>query len=82
MTYLGVLFDTIDMCMHVESDKIVELKNALVKWARKTVTKKHELQSFLGKLIWVSKTVCYSRVFVSHIILELRKLPSQSSKTT
>ena len=80
MTYLGASFDTIDMCMQVESDKIVELKNVLVKWARKTVAKKHELRSILGKLIWVSKTVRHSRVFVSRIISELRKLPSQSSR--
>ena len=80
MTYLGVSFDTIDMCMHVESDKIVELKNVLVKWARITVAKKHELQSILGKLIWVSKTVRYSRIFVSRIISELRKLPSHQRR--
>ena len=82
MTYLGVLFDTIDMCMHVDKDKIVELKIELAKWSRKTVAKKQELQSILGKLLWVSKTVRFSRVFVSRIISEVRKLPSQSSKTT
>ena len=82
MVYLGVKFDTVTMSMYVEDEKVIELKSELVKWSRKTVAKKHELQSILGKLLWVSKTVRFSRVFVSRIISELRKLPSQSAKTT
>ena len=82
MTYLGVKFDTVDMCMHVDEDKVAELKTELAKWSRKTVAKKHELQSILGKLLWVSKTVRFSRVFVSRIICEIRKLTSQNAKTT
>ena len=82
MVYLGVKFDTITMCMYVEDDKVCELRSLLFKWSRKTVAKKHELQSILGKLLWVSKTVRFSRVFVSRIICEVRKLSSQSSKTT
>ena len=82
MTYLGVRFDTIDMAMHVDPEKITELRGELVKWARKTVAKKQELQSILGKLLWVSRTVRFSRVFVSRIICEVRKLPSQAAKTT
>ena len=68
--------------MLVDDDKIVELKSLLTSWSRKTVARKGELQSNLGKLLWVSKTVRFSRVFVSRIISEIRKLPSQSSKTT
>ena len=82
MVYLGVKFDTVTMCMYVEDEKVLELKSLLFKWSRKTVVKKHELQSILGKLLWVSKTVRFSRVFVSRIICEIRKLQSQSSKTT
>ena len=82
MVYLGVKFNTVTMSMYVDDEKIIELKSEMVKWARKTVAKKHELQSILGKLLWVSKTVRFSRVFVSRIICEIRKLPTQSSKTT
>ena len=82
MTYLGVSFNTIDMCMHVDKDKIIELKHELSRWSRKTVAKKCELQSILGKLLWVSRTVRFSRVFVCRIIAELRKLSKQSEKTT
>ena len=82
MTYLGVSFNTVDMCMHVDPDKIVELKSELIKWSRKTVAKISELQSILGKLLWVCKAVRFSRVFVCRIIAEVRKLKKQSEKTT
>ena len=82
MTYLGVAFNTIDMCIHVDGDKIIELKSELQKWSRKTVAKKCELQSILGKLLWVSRAVRFSRVFVSRIIAEVRKLKKQSDKST
>ena len=81
MTYLGVSFNTIDMCMHVDSDKVSELKLVLVTWVRKTVAKKQELQSVLGKLLWVSRAVRFSRAFVGRIIAEIRKLEKQSDKT-
>ena len=81
MTYLGVSFNTIDMCMHVDSDKRVELKSELRKWSKKTVATKTDLQSILGKLLWVSKCVKFSRVFVCRIIAEVRKLQKQTQKT-
>ena len=81
MTYLGVKFNTVDMCMHVDDEKVTELKTELAKWSKKTVAKKHELQSILGKLLWVSRTVRFSRVFVCRIIAEIRKLPRQAAKT-
>ena len=80
MTYLGVNFNTLEMCMHVDVEKVKELKLDLVRWARKTVATKSDLQSILGKLLWVSKTVKFSRVFVSRIIAEVRKLKKQSDK--
>ena len=57
-------------------------KSELEKWSRKTVAKKSDLQSILGKLLWVSRTVRFSRVFVCRIIAEVRKLTKQSEKTT
>ena len=82
MTYLGVSFDTVNMCICVDSEKLVEIKAELQKWSRKTVAKKFELQSILGKLLWVSRAVRFSRIFVARIIAEVRKLKKQSDKTT
>ena len=74
MTYLGVSFNTVDMCIHVDAEKVAELKSELQKWLRKTVAKKCELQSILGKLLWVSRAVRFSRVFVARIIAQVRKI--------
>ena len=81
MVYLGVGFDTEKMCIFVDSDKLTELKGEIFRWVRKTTAKKFELQSILGKLLWVSKAVRHSRIFVSRIIAETRKLSKQSEKT-
>ena len=81
MTYLGVLFDTSDMKMYVDGEKVIELKAELVNWSKKSVAKKCDLQSILGKLLWVSRTVRFSRIFVARIISEIRKLSKQSEKS-
>ena len=82
MTYLGVLFDTDNMAIYVDEDKVTELKSELAKWGCKSVTRKRDLQSILGKLLWVSKAVRNSRIFVGRIIAVIRSLKFQSSKTT
>ena len=82
MTYLGVGFNTTRMCLFVDSEKLAEIKYLIEKWVRKTVAKKAEMQSILGKLLWISKTVRHSRVFVCRIIAEIRKLSKQTEKTT
>ena len=68
MTYLGIQFNTLKLEMSVNESKCSELKFELLKWSRKTVATKAELQSILGKLLWVSRAVRYSRCFVLRII--------------
>ena len=68
--------------MTVNDTKCVEIKSDLKKWLKKTVATKSELQSILGKLLWVSKAVKFSRCFVLRIISEMKKLKFQSQKIT
>ena len=82
MRFLGVEFDTIKMCMRVDEVKRAEIQKLSVFWSRKTVATKQELQSILGKLIWISKVVRYSRCFVSRIISALKTLKHQKQKAT
>ena len=81
MTFLGVQFDTRTLEMRIDEVKCQELKFELSKWKQKTVASKTELQSILGKLLWVSRAVKYSRCFVLRIIAETKKLKSQNQKT-
>ena len=82
MRFLGVEFDTNAMCMRIDEDKRLEIQSLTLTWSRKTVATKQELQSILGKLIWVSKVVRFSRCFVSRLIALLKTLKFQTQKTT
>ena len=53
LTYLGLEFDTDTLEMRVNDTKCREIKLELEKWINKTVATKTELQSILGKLLWV-----------------------------
>eukprot|EP00092_Neocalanus_flemingeri_P088436 GFUD01111756.1.p1 GENE.GFUD01111756.1~~GFUD01111756.1.p1 ORF type:complete len:224 (-),score=27.77 GFUD01111756.1:333-1004(-) len=82
MKFLGVEFNTITMSMRIDESKRQEITTLSKIWARKTVATKEELQSILGKLIWVSKVVRFSRCFVARIIATLKRLRSQKQKVT
>ena len=82
MKFLGVQFDTLSMSMKIDEEKLKEITMLSKTWSRKTVATKQELQSILGKLMWVSKVVRFSRCFVSRIISILKGLRSQMQKIT
>ena len=82
MKFLGVEFNTITMSMRIDIEKLKEITTLSKIWARKTVATKQELQSILGKLMWVSKVVRFSRCFVARIISILKGLRSQKQKIT
>ena len=82
MTYLGIQFNTVKLEMSINDSKCRELKSDLIKWSRKTVASRTDLQSILGKLLRVSRAVKYSRCFVLRIIAEVKKLKFQSQKIT
>ena len=82
MTFLGVEFDTDKMCMRINETKRSEIQKLSIFWSKKTVATKQELQSILGKLIWISKVVRFSRCFVSRIISLIKTLKHQKQKTT
>ena len=80
MKFLGIEFDTMSMTMRIDSEKLKEITTISRIWSRKTAATKQELQSVLGKLMWVSKVVRFSRCFVSRIIAILKGLKTQKQK--
>ena len=82
MKYLGIEFDSMKLEMRVDKDRCAELLLELEVWQRKTVATKSDIQSILGKLLWVAKAVKFSRCFVLRIIAELKTLKSQKQKCT
>ena len=57
MTIPGIHFDTIPMTMSVTAERLRELSVLLSERAHLTVASKSQLQSMVGKLIFVSKCV-------------------------
>ena len=82
MVFLGVEFDTVQMCMRIGAEKLLEVKATIDVWYRRTVATKQELQSLQGQLMWISKVVLFSRCFVTRIIAEQKSLKSQKQKKT
>ena len=80
MKYLGIVFDSLRMEMRIDTEKCIELLHELKNWIRRTVATKSELQSILGKLMWVARAVKYSRCFILRIISEMKSLSYQNQK--
>ena len=73
-TVLGVLIDTENMTISVTNERLEEIKDLLVRWERKRVCKKKELQSLIGKLCFVCKCVRQSRIFLNRLLEVLRSV--------
>ena len=74
MIYLGVRFDSVSLRKSVPPEKLAVLVDLLEKWSRKVKAGKKDLQSIVGKLMWVAKIVRHSRVFVCRLLAELKRL--------
>ena len=81
LKYLGIEFDSLTMEMRVDKEKCDELRIELASWCKRSVATKTEIQSILGKLMWVAKAVKLSRCFVLRIIAESKSLSTQKQKS-
>ena len=79
MIFLGVLLDTILMCMEVTPNRTIEILEILELWTDKTHATKKEVQSLVGKLVFISACVRSSRIFISRMLNFLREMPDLSS---
>ena len=77
---LGVQFDTTNMTMSVTQERLRDTHVMLRHWLRKRTVTKAQLQHLIGKLLFISKCVRSSRVFVNRLLRLLRTLPTASSK--
>ena len=67
LEFLGVLYDLIAMTISLPADKLFELREELRRWMKKTMTKKKQLQSLVGKLQFAACCVRVGRVFVNRL---------------
>ena len=69
---LGVAFDTIAMTVSVTSDRLLEIESLVREWLTRKSASKSSLQSLIGKLVFVSKCVRQSRLFLNRLFTQLR----------
>lgn len=79
MLCLGVQVNTKDMTLTVPNFRLVELSTELQNWLAMTSFTKRQLQSFLGKLSYVTACVKPGRIFMSRLLNTLRNMKSSSS---
>jgi len=77
--FLGVLFDSCSQTMEVTRDRLVEISELIGSWLEKKKASKRQLQSLIGKLVFVTRCVFASRIFISRMLSTLRSLKFQSS---
>ena len=74
MICLGVHLDTNNFTLSVSTERLCEIEALLDRWLTKRTATKSALQSLVGKLVFVSKCVRQSRVFIARILALLGKL--------
>lgn len=74
MSFLGVLFNTLQMSMEITPDRMKEIRFLLKTWLNKDQATLREVQALLGKLNFIGACVKSSRVFISRLLNWLREL--------
>jgi len=79
MSFLGVLFDTNKLTLEVTVERLNEIQDLLGTWQKKRSATKKELESLIGKLMFITKCVRGSRVFMARILAALREMDNDIS---
>ena len=79
MICLGILVDTEKMLFKVAADRLSHLKTELLRWTQFSTFTRHQLQSLLGKLSFVTACVRPGQIFMSRLLNRLHSLPSKLS---
>ena len=79
ITFLGVLFNSISMTLEVTSDRMHDILCLLKVWVDKKLASKKEVQSLVGKLVFVASCVRPGRIFISRMLNFLREMPDETT---
>ena len=74
---LGVVINTQDFTVSVPEDKRTEIRECCMRWQTKMHCTKCDLQSLLGKLLYITKCVKSSRPFLKRMLELLRQADKQ-----
>ena len=79
-TFLGVLFNTIEMTMSITPERLIEITSLITSWLSKKSATLNEVQQLLGKLNFICNTVRAGRIFVSRLINDMKEFPKNGRR--
>ena len=79
LEFLGITFDSDTMTMEVSPQKMKEIIVELNSWLCKTVAKRREAESLIGKLQFLAKCIKAGRIFLSRLINWVRGMDRSTS---
>ncbi|MES9902603.1 MAG: hypothetical protein ABW168_07960 [Sedimenticola sp.] len=74
MAFIGVYFDTEKMTLEITPERLIEIRNLVQTWLKKSEATKKQVQSLIGKLSFISSCVRPGRVFVQRLLKFLREI--------
>lgn len=74
MVFLGILFNTLLMVMEITPQRMKEIKAELIRWLRKDLATKRQVQSLIGKLNFCASVVRSGRLFFSRILTFMKTM--------
>ena len=75
ITCLGVLIDTQAGIIAIPDEKMVQIRKLCKEWSTKEYTNKKQIQSLIGKLIYLHRCVKPTRLFINRMLATLRNAP-------
>ena len=76
---MGLDFDTVQLTVAVPQDKLVAIRSLVQDWLLRSKATKRQLQSVLGKLLYIAKCVQPARLFLGKMLATLRRAPDQGT---
>ena len=64
---MGIMVDVEKGQISIPEDKLLEIKDICNQWASKTFATRRQLQSLLGRLLYIHKCVVPARLFVNRM---------------
>ena len=78
VTCLGIDISTTDLTFSIPRDKLALIKDICRQWSFKSRSSRRQMQSLLGKLLYVSKCVRYARIFMGRMLKTFRSQYNQA----
>ena len=80
MEWIGVSYNTVDMTMQIAPTKVAEAAGMCRAFLASISMTRHEMQSFMGKVLHTTKCTTAARRFTNRLLDFLRSLPNKGDK--